>query len=161
MPVILLSTWIKAPRARVFDLARSIDAHQESAEGTGERAVAGLTTGLIGMNQEVTWEAHHFGFKQRLTVRITAFEPPGHFQDVMVKGAFKRMSHDHTFFQTSSGTHMEDRFEFESPLGVFGWVVDCLFLRRYMRRFLIERNRRLKQMAESEEWKKYLETANQ
>jgi hypothetical protein len=55
MPVIELSTVIRAPRERVFDLARSIDAHQDSTGGTGERAVAGVTKGLIGMNEEVTW----------------------------------------------------------------------------------------------------------
>jgi hypothetical protein len=32
----------------MFDLARSIDARQNSIEGTEERAVAGVTTGLIG-----------------------------------------------------------------------------------------------------------------
>ncbi len=76
MPVIELSTVIRAPRERVFDLARSIDAHQVSTKGTQERAVAGVTTGLIGMNEAVTWEARHFGVRQRLTVRVTAFTLP-------------------------------------------------------------------------------------
>jgi hypothetical protein len=71
MMVIQLSTSIAAPPERVFDLVRSIDAHQQSAEGTKERAVAGVTHGLIGLGNEVTWEATHFGIKQRLTVRIT------------------------------------------------------------------------------------------
>ena len=90
MPVIELSTVVSAPRQRVFDLARSIDAHQDSTEGTQERAVAGVTKGLIGPNDEVTWEARHFGVKQRLRVRVTAFDPPEHFQDIMISGAFKR-----------------------------------------------------------------------
>ena len=34
MPIIQLSTPIAAPPEREFDLARSIDAHQQSAEGT-------------------------------------------------------------------------------------------------------------------------------
>ena len=40
MPVITLTTVIGAPRERVFDLARSIDAHQDSTGNTEERAVA-------------------------------------------------------------------------------------------------------------------------
>jgi hypothetical protein len=84
MLVIRLWTPIAASPERVFDLARSIDAHQDSAEGTQERAVAGVTGGLIGVGEEVTWEAGHFGIKQRLTVRITRFERPARFQDVMV-----------------------------------------------------------------------------
>jgi hypothetical protein len=71
MSLIELSTLISAPREQVFDLARSIEAHQDSTEGTKEQAVAGVTHGLIGLNDEVTWEARHFGVRQRLTVRIT------------------------------------------------------------------------------------------
>jgi ligand-binding SRPBCC domain-containing protein len=156
MAIIHLTTLISAPRERVFDLARSIDAHQKSTEQTHERAVAGVTSGLIGMNDEVTWEARHLGIKQRLTVRITAFERPSHFQDGMVRGAFKRMIHDHTFVEIPAGTQMVDRFEFESPLGILGRLVDRLFMRSYMRRFLVERNRQLKELAESENWRKYL-----
>jgi ligand-binding SRPBCC domain-containing protein len=157
MAVIQLTTLIGAPRERVFDLARSIDAHQKSTERTRERAIAGVTTGLIGMNDEVTWEARHLGIRQRLTVRVTAFDRPSHFQDVIVRGAFKRMVHDHTFVELPPGTQMIDRFEFESPFGILGWLVDGLFLGRYMRQFLAQRNRQLKVLAESEDWRKYLE----
>jgi ligand-binding SRPBCC domain-containing protein len=156
MPVIRLTTPIAAPPARVFDLARSIDAHQQSAEGTHERAVAGVTSGLIGLGDEVTWEARHFGMKQRLTVRMTGFERPSRFQDVMVSGAFKSMKHDHEFIWEPLGTMMIDRFEFESPCGMAGQIVDRVFLYRYMRRFLVRRNQVLKNLAESEEWRKYV-----
>jgi ligand-binding SRPBCC domain-containing protein len=157
MPVIELSTVIRAPRERVFDLARSIDAHQDSTGGTEERAVAGVTKGLIGMNGEVTWEARHFGVRERLSVRITAFDYPRHFQDVMISGAFKSMAHDHTFAEHPDGTLMSDRFEFRSPIGILGVIVDRLFLTSYMRRFIVRRNEVLKQLAESTEWSRYLE----
>ena len=157
MPMIELTTAIRAPIDRVFDLARSIDAHQDSTGGTEERAVAGVAKGLIGMGGVVTWEARHFGVRQRLTVRVTAFERPQHFQDVMVSGAFKSMVHDHEFAEGPTGTVMRDRFEFESPLGILGRVADWLFLTSYMRRFLVRRNAMLKQLAESAEWRRYLE----
>jgi ligand-binding SRPBCC domain-containing protein len=155
--LIEISTLISAPRDRVFDLARSIDAHQDSTEGTQERAIAGATSGLIGLNDEVTWEARHLGLRQRLTVRVTAFDRPQHFQDVMVTGAFKSMKHDHEFFEHPMGTRMVDRFEFQSPLGILGRAVDQLFLRAYMKRFLVHRNGILKKLAESKEWSRYLE----
>ncbi|HWW01636.1 MAG TPA: SRPBCC family protein [Candidatus Acidoferrum sp.] len=157
MAIIHLSTIIEARRERIFDLARSIDAHQESAKETGERAISGVIKGLVGMNDEVTWEARHFGIRQKLTVRITAFDRPNYFQDVMVRGAFRRMVHDHTFVEHPSGTEMVDRFEFGSPFGILGWTIDRLFLCQYMRGFLIQRNLRLKQLAESEEWRRYLQ----
>ena len=161
MSVLLLSTIIDAPRLRVFDLARSIEAHQTSADKTGERAIAGVTKGLLGPDDEVTWEARHLGIRQRLTVRLTSFDRPSGFQTIMVRGAFKRMVHDHTFLELGSRTQMMDRFEFESPLGIFGWLVDRLVLCRHMQRFLMQRNQQLKQLAESEDWRTYLEAKTQ
>ncbi len=61
MVIVRLWTSIAAPPERVFDLVRSIDAHPQSAEGTQERAVAGVTHALIGLGDEVTWEARQFG----------------------------------------------------------------------------------------------------
>jgi len=159
MAVIELSTLIRAPRERVFDLARSIDAHQDSTGGTEEHAVAGVTKGLIGMGEEETWEARHFGVRQRLTVRVVAFDRPRFFQDVMISGAFKNMAHDHNFAEHPEGTLMSDRFEFKSPLGILGTIADRLFLANYMRRFIARRNHVLKQLAESTDWRRYLEHA--
>jgi ligand-binding SRPBCC domain-containing protein len=156
MLVIRLWTSIAAPPERVFDLARSIDAHQQSTKGTGKRAVAGVTHGLIGMGAEVTWEARHLGIKQRLTVRITGFERPARFQDTMISAAFKSMKHDHEFIAQPTGTLMVDRFEFESPFGILGRIADRLVLAGYMRRFLVQRNAVLKALAESEGWKRFI-----
>jgi ligand-binding SRPBCC domain-containing protein len=119
--------------------------------------VAGVTKGLIGMGEAVTWEARHFGVRQRLTVRITAFDRPRYFQDVMISGAFKRMVHDHEFAEHPMGTLMRDRFEFESPLGILGRIADRLFLTSYLRRFLVRRNQVLKQLAETAEGDRYFE----
>lgn len=158
MPVIELATSIAAPVDRVFDLARSIDLHTNSASGTRERAVAGVTSGLIGPGDEVTWRARHFGIWQTLTVRVTLFERPIHFSDVMVRGAFRCMEHHHYFESTIGGTIMRDRFTYQSPFGVVGRVVNILFLNRYMRSFLVERNCIIKAVAESETWMRYLHT---
>jgi ligand-binding SRPBCC domain-containing protein/adenylate kinase family enzyme len=157
MAVIELQTLIGASRERVFDLARSIEVHQDSTAGTDERAVAGVTSGLIGLGEEVTWEARHLGVRQRLRVKLTAFERPHWFQDAMLQGAFARMQHDHRFEERNGQTLMSDRFEFASPFGPLGRLVDWLFLTRYMRSFLLQRNARLKQIAESEAWRAYLE----
>lgn len=159
MPLIVLETRIRAPRERVFDLARSIDAHQASTPGTSERAVAGATSGLIGLGDEVTWRARHFGVTQHLTVRITELDRPLHFQDVMLRGAFARMRHDHEFSEDKLApgtTLMTDRFDFSAPLGPLGRLAETLFLTRYLRRFLLQRNALLKHYAESDKWRRFL-----
>ena len=140
----------------MFDLARSIDAHVDSTTGTGERAIAGVTTGLIGLNEEVTWEARHLGVRQKLTSRITTFDRPNQFTDSMVRGAFKRMRHLHEFFDHEQGTLMKDRLEFEAPFGIFGHAFAKLYLAGYLRRFLLERNAVLKRTAESNDWTRYI-----
>lgn len=156
VPVIELSTFVAAPIERVFDLSRSIELHTDSTSSTGERAIAGVTSGLIGLGDEVTWRARHFGIWQSLSVKITACERPTHFADTMLRGAFRRMEHHHHFEPTADGVLMRDVFSFESPLGILGRIADALFLERYMKAFLVQRNRVIKQAAESAGWKKYL-----
>ena len=160
MPLIELTTRIHAPLERVFDLARSIDAHMVSAEGTNERAIAGRTTGLIEAGESVTWEAKHLGITQQFTVEITAMERPVFFEDRMARGAFASMRHAHHFKQEGEGTLMIDEFHFTAPMGLFGRIAERLFLTRYMKKFLLQRNLVLKNLAQSEKWKQYLPTSN-
>ena len=156
MSTIFLETIIKAPVERVFDLSRSIDAHIDAAFDTRERAVAGRTSGLIGLGETVTWSAVHFGLRQRLTVKITAMDRPHSFTDTMVSGAFKSMHHRHEFEAMEEGTLMKDYFAFEAPLGLLGRFAERLFLRRYMTHFLVQRNAVLKALAEGDAWAQYL-----
>jgi ligand-binding SRPBCC domain-containing protein len=148
MPLISLTTLIRAPVDVCFDLGRSVDAHITSAAGTEERAVEGVTTGFVTLGDEVTWEATHFGVRQRLRVRITEFDPPRRFTDEMVRGAFRSFRHLHEFEPTEDGTRMRDAFEYELPLGPLGWLADVLAVRRHMTRFLVQRNATLKLLAE-------------
>ena len=156
MPLIKLETIINAPVERVFDLARSIDLHKDSMSKYDEKAVAGKTSGLIEMNETVTWEATHFGVRQKLTSRITAFDRPNYFRDSMVSGAFTRFDHDHFFEEYSGGTLLKDEFDFDSPLGILGNIADFLFVESHLRKMLEERNRLIKRIAESEDWRKLL-----
>ena len=156
MALIEVETRINAPVERVFDLARSIDAHTSSTEHTNERAVAGRTSGLFELDETVTWEAKHFGVKQLLTVKMTAFDRPNFFEDKLIKGSFKSMTHRHSFQADGDVTVMKDEFEFCAPLGFLGRIAEKVFLTKYMKWFIIRRNEELKQMAESGEWRQFL-----
>jgi ligand-binding SRPBCC domain-containing protein len=149
VPTIRVATAIDAAPERCFDLARDVGAHLRSTASTGERAVGGVTDGLLELGDEVTWEARHLGVTQRLTARITRLDRPVVFEDVMVRGAFASLRHVHEFVPRDGGTTMIDTFTFTSPLGPLGAIVDRLFLAGYMRRFLISRAHELKRMAES------------
>ncbi len=156
MPTIKIQTIIKANKQIVFDLSRSIDLHKISTQQTNEEAIAGVTSGLIGMNQSVTWRAKHFGIYQNLTSKITAFEPPNYFVDEMEKGIFKRFKHEHIFKEDQGQTLMIDVFDYESPLGILGQIADKLFLKKYMQNLLEKRNETIKEFAESGRWQEVL-----
>ena len=156
MAVITTITEIRAPAERVFDLSRSVDLHVRSAGRTGETAVAGVTSGLLELEQEVTWRGKHFGVWQNLTSKIIRFSRPDYFRDSMVRGAFLRLDHDHFFETEGDLTIMKDVFDFTSPLGFLGRIAEALFLESYMGRFIIERNDVIKKTAEGEGWKLYL-----
>ncbi|WP_347548753.1 SRPBCC family protein [Pseudalkalibacillus hwajinpoensis] len=151
MPVIYLETLIDAPIETCFNLARNVEAHVKSTEQTHERAVDGVTEGLLENGDQVTWEAVHFGIKQKLTAQITAMHEPDWFIDEMVSGAFKSFVHTHRFEQIEHVTLMVDQFIYRSPLGLVGSLADALFLKKYMRKLLEERARQLKIMAETAE----------
>jgi len=156
MVTIELRTFIAAPPERVFDLSRSIDLHRRSLAHTGEEAVDGRTSGLIGPGETVTWRARHLGVRQRLTVRIAGYDRPRWFRDELVRGAFASMVHDHHFDAADGGTEMRDVFRFSAPLGPLGRLVERLVLRAYLTRLLVHRNAAIKAAAEGDEWRKLL-----
>ncbi len=150
MPTIHLETLIAASPERCFDLSLSVDLHRHSVAHTRERPIAGVTSGVMRLGDTVTWEAIHFGVKQHLTTKITAYERPRYFIDEMIRGIFQEMKHHHAFVLQPSGTLMIDTFTFRAPLGILGRVVEALILTRYMRGLLLTRNRYLKQEAEAD-----------
>jgi ligand-binding SRPBCC domain-containing protein len=160
MQTICLETKIAAPPDRCFLLSLNIDLHKESTAKTSERAIAGVTHGLIGPNETVTWQARHFGLTLTHETLISAYTRPTHFRDIMTRGAFKTFAHDHTFDPLSDGTTlMRDTLRFAAPLGPLGRIAETLVLRRYLTGFLIERNNLIKAVAESPKsrWKKYID----
>ena len=150
MTTINLITKIKAPKQIVFDLARNIDVHQNSASKTNEKAIAGTTSGLINLNESVIWKGKHFGFYLTHTSKITEMELHDYFADEMIKGKFKSFKHEHSFIEKNGKTVMIDNLMYETPFGVFGKLFDKLILKKHMINFLKTRNIVLKNLAENQ-----------
>lgn len=125
---------------RAFALSLDIDAHERSMAASGEQAVAGTTTGTIGLGETVTWRARHFGVVWRMTSRINALEAPHRFVDEQVRGPFARFRHEHRFEPSASGTRMVDEIGFRAPLGVLGLLAERIALARYLPHLIRERN---------------------
>lgn len=148
MPIIEHSQFIHAPIEVCFNLARNVNIHMQTTSKTKERAVSGVTEGFLEKGDFVTWEAIHLGIKQRLTAEVTVMEKPNLFVDVMVKGIFHSFVHTHRFVQRDNGTVMIDVFQYKAPFGVLGILADHLFLKRYMKEFIVTRAIALKKIAE-------------
>jgi len=145
----IIETDIDAPIIAVFDLARDIDFHIRSMADSNEKAVAGVTSGLIEVGQSVTWEARHFGIPFRMTSEITEMDIPNSFVDAQSSGPFTSFRHLHLFEATATGTRMTDDITFTSPVGPIGVLVDKIFLGGYMERLITMRNDLLKTEAEA------------
>jgi ligand-binding SRPBCC domain-containing protein len=145
-----IETTIRASIDRCFDAARDLDLHAATVPNTNETAIAGRTSGLIELGEEVTWRGRHLGIMQNFTSRITAFERPFYFQDSMTRGAFQSFVHDHQFVAEAGHTRMVDILVFAAPLGILGRLAESVLLRSYMRRLLTTRAEVLKQVLEAD-----------
>lgn len=121
-----------------FDQSRSIDAHTASMAASRERAVDGVTSGLIGLGEEVTWSARHFGVRLRMTSRITGMQRPEYFVDEQLRGPFSWFRHEHRFESNGDGTLMTDRVKFAAPFGPLGRLAE-LVVGPYLRRLIEHR----------------------
>jgi ligand-binding SRPBCC domain-containing protein len=156
MPFIHLTTFIAAPRERVFDLSRSVDLHKHSMSRHGEKVIDGIMSGLMNLNDTVTWTARHLWKERRLKVGITQFQRPDYFVDEQIQGDFEMMKHEHYFKPAENGTIMIDQFHFEIARGFIGKLLNRFYLQNYMRVLLTQRNEMIKRAAEGSQWKQYL-----
>ena len=150
MTTINLITKINAPKKIVFDLSRNIDVHQNSASQTNEKAIAGVTSGLINYNETVTWRGKHFGFYLTHKSRMTAMDFYDYFVDEMEEGKFKSFKHEHSFIEKDGKTVMIDNLNYGTPFGIFGQIFDTLFLKRHLTNFILGRNAILKNLSENQ-----------
>jgi ligand-binding SRPBCC domain-containing protein len=134
-----VSTTIAAPAALAFDLARDMSVHGASTGRGRERAVAGVTSGLIGPGEQVTFRATHFGVPFTLTSRVTGFDRPRSFVDEQVSGPFRSWHHRHEFRPAPTGTVMTDTVRLTAPFGPLGRLAERLVLVRYMRNLIVAR----------------------
>jgi len=156
MALIHLTTFVAAPPERVFDLSRSVSLHKATMTRHKERAVAGRLSGLMEPGETVTWKARHLFKERTLETKITAYNRPDHFTDEQIAGDFETLKHEHHFKKIENGTLMIDQFWFMTPYGKFGQLFSAIYLEKYLKKLLEDRNAAIKATAESSKWKQYL-----
>lgn len=160
MVTIRLETHVDAPTERVFDLARSVDLRRAAAD-SDLLPVAGVVAGLSEPGESTVWRFLLFGKRFELTTKVTAYSRPTHFRLTMTDGPLERYVHDQFFVfedadDPAEGTIVRDVLSFESPLGPVGRLFDRAAERRFTT-VLTEHNGFIKRVAESDEWRRYVE----
>ena len=84
MPFIHLTTFIAAPQQRVFDLSRSVALQKASMKHHEEKIIDGTMSGLMNLDDTVTWTAKHLFKQRRLKIKITKIQQPEFFVDEQV-----------------------------------------------------------------------------
>ena len=156
MPTIHLTSFIAAPAAVVFDLARHVGVHKESMSGYKEEAVAGTRFGLVEKDETVTWRARHFGKNRLIRMKVTDMKKPEMYVTEQVQGDFRSLKHEHYFKPCENGMLLIDLLHYEPKYGLAGKIFSKLLLSAYIRKLLEQRNHKIKEYAESGRWKPLL-----
>ncbi|MCO5239956.1 MAG: SRPBCC family protein [Chitinophagaceae bacterium] len=153
MSSIHLTTFIKAPVERVFDLCRNTTVYKKALEGRKESLVAGTTGILVNAGDTITLSAKHLGKTRMITARVIEMNIPEKFVEEQVKGDLKSFRHEHHFKSVENGTLVIDLVEMEEPRDAIGSVLGKLFMKKYFETLLNKRNALVKLYAESEKWR--------
>jgi len=144
MITIRLTTWVDAPVERCFLLAANttqVQAH-----------------GLPQIGDTISWQIRPAGvLPLSYTSRIDTVRPFSYFRDTMVSGLFRRYECEHYFAAMDDGTRIREEIQFAARMGPLGRLLGTTVLRLALKKMLMRRHSRLKRIAESTEWQKYIE----
>ncbi|MDQ3821050.1 MAG: SRPBCC family protein [Acidobacteriota bacterium] len=102
-------------------------------------SVAIVETRLFGLFP-VRWVAEH-----------TVYDPPRIFEDVQVKGPFRKWHHSHIVRPHEAGALLRDEIEYEPPFGFIGRKLARLLIEPRLRRLFDYRHRVTREWCEAEE----------
>lgn len=153
MTSIHLTTFIKAPVERVFDLCRNTTLYKKALEGRSETISASAAGILASAGDTITISAKHFGKTRIVTSRVIEMNIPEKFVEEQIKGDLKSFRHEHHFKPVENGTLVIDLLELEEPRDVLGSVLGKLFIKKYFESLLNRRNALVKLYAETEKWR--------
>ena len=153
MPTIHLTTFIKAPVDRVFDLSRNISLYKKALQDSNEKISSGAASNLVCAGETITLHARHLGKTRMITARVMEINKPLSLVEEQVKGDLKCYRHERHFKEIENGTIMIDMLEFEGPRDILGSLLSQFYLKNYLERIIKQRNELIRQYAESDKWR--------
>ena len=155
MPRIHLTSCIHAPVERVFDLSRSTSVHKAVLRTYRNGRLDGATDGIIGLQDKLTFSLTFMGRQRVVVTRIEEITPPTEMTSSLVKGrgSFDSLRHEQHFKSISNGTLLIDLLDYEVAYGGLGRILDKLLIKKFLKKYLEQKNGVIKQYAESDKWK--------
>lgn len=78
----------------------------------------------------IDYQIRLLGLPFKWRTEITAWEPPFRFQDVQLKGPYRKWQHTHFFSAVDGGTQMSDEVVYQIPLSTISNLTNALFIRK-------------------------------
>lgn len=80
--------------------------------------------------------------------QIEGIDPPLRFRDIQLRGPYRRWEHSHTLSPVAGGTRVDDRIDYELPLGPLGGLAHRLIVRPQLERIFRFRSRAIESIFE-------------
>jgi ligand-binding SRPBCC domain-containing protein len=160
---IIESTTINAPIERCFALSTRIELVKRTLgmKLIDSGAAGGVTTGHVTANSRVVWRGWKFGLPIEHHTLVTAFEAPhngiAYFEDSQERGRFANYRHEHFFRQRGHDIELEDRIHFVLPFALLGRLATKSIVAPHFRKLVRQRFAMIKQLAEGEGWREWVE----
>ena len=146
---------VRAPIERCFALSTHLAVVEMVL---AMRPVAGRVAGSVVGGDRVRWRGWKWGLPHEHESLIDGFEPPVYFRDSMVSGRFDRFEHEHHFTDRGDGSVLlRDDLRLSLPWGIGGEMVGRTMVLPHIHGLMRRRFALIKQMAEGEEWRRYLQ----
>ncbi|HEX7663963.1 MAG TPA: SRPBCC family protein [Polyangiaceae bacterium] len=94
----------------------------------------------------IDYEIKLSGVPMKWRTLIEVYEPETRFVDLQLKGPYKLWRHTHTFADAPGGTKMNDRVEYELPLGPLGSIAHAVFVKRQLKTIFDFRNEAMREI---------------
>jgi ligand-binding SRPBCC domain-containing protein len=172
------SITIAAPIERCFALSTRVELVKSTLgmQLVDDPAADYIHSGHVGAGSRVHWYGWKFGLPTHHHTLITGYAAPhaavglelgaefegqavAWFQDSQAQGRFAFFRHDHFFREGRDGsTRLDDEVRFRLPFGVLGGVAAEL-LAPHIRRLARQRFGMLKELAEGNGWRRWVDRA--
>jgi ligand-binding SRPBCC domain-containing protein len=157
MVTIRTVTWVDAPVERCFRLAISVDFQLASSRYKDVEAITSGQSNSLEQGDTVTWRGRMFGLGRTHTHYVEVVRPFSYIHETMVDGSFMFYEQERHFAAMDDGTRMRNEVRFSVGWGPLGRQIEKTLLKRRVAALLKWRNEALKEAAESEVWKRFVE----